>query len=740
MKTPGPAVPRSDAVPGEAVLHGYVERVTYRNEENGFCVIRVKARGHRELVALVGTIAEINPGEWLEAEGEWVRDPRHGPQFKATTVRLTQPDTVEGIEKYLGSGMIHGIGPIYAKKLVQKFGRDVFTIIEKFSARLREVPGIGPQRRDAIKNAWAEHKHIREIMAFLFSHGASTARALRIYKTYGDRAMERIRLDPYCLARDVRGIGFKTADAMAEKMGIARDSDLRARAGALFTLQEAADEGHCALPRPLLVERAADQLGLPSDQLERAVEHELAEARMVQRIPTGGGPHLLLAELDDAEGDLARQIQRLNRGAAPLGEVDAARATAWVEDQVRMTLDPIQRDAIGAALKHKMMILTGGPGVGKTTLVQAIVHIFRAKKLRVLLCAPTGRAAKRLSESTRLVAKTIHRLLIYEPETHSFRHNASRPIEGDLFVIDESSMLDVVLASQLLRAIPSRAAVLWVGDVDQLPSVGPGAVLADLLDSGEVPAVRLTKVFRQAAQSHIITNAHRINEGIVPPLDAPEPGAASDFYFVEAEDPARLTDQLVRMVREAIPRKFGFHPVDDIQVLTPMQRGELGARALNTRLQQELNPNGRAVERLGMVFREGDKVMQMENDYDKDVFNGDIGRIAAVHDSTQEIHVRFEDRIIRYSYHELDELALCYATTIHKSQGSEYPCVIVPIHTQHFVMLQRNLIYTAVTRGRKLVVLVGTKKAVAMAVRRADSARRVTCLQARLRGELDLPG
>ena len=740
MESPSPSPSRSDAAPGDAVLHGYVERITYRNEENGFCVIRVKARGHRELVALVGTIPEVNPGEWLEAEGQWVRDPRHGPQFKSSVVRLTQPDTIEGIEKYLGSGMIHGIGPVYAQKLVQKFGREVFTIIEKFSARLLEVPGIGPQRRDSIKKAWADQKHIREIMAFLFSHGASTARALRIYKTYGERAMERIRLDPYCLARDVRGIGFKTADAMAEKMGIARDSDLRARAGILHTLQEAADDGHCALPRSLLVERAADQLGLPAEQMERAITHELGEKRLVERIPAGGGPHLLLADLDDAEGDLARQVARLNRGEAPLGGVDVQRATAWVEDQVRMTLDPVQREAIGAALKHKMLILTGGPGVGKTTLVQAIVRIFRAKNLRVHLCAPTGRAAKRLSESTRLTAKTIHRLLVYEPETHSFRHNAGRPIEGDLFVIDECSMLDVVLASQLLRAIPSRAAVLWVGDVDQLPSVGPGAVLADLIESGEVPTVRLSKVFRQAAQSHIITNAHRINEGIVPPLDPPGPGAASDFYFVEAEDPARLSDQLVRMVREAIPRRFGFHPVNDIQVLTPMQRGELGARALNARLQQELNPHGRAVERFGVSFREGDKVMQMENDYDKDVFNGDIGRIAAVHDSTQEIHVRFEDRIVRYTYPELDELALCYATTIHKSQGSEYPCVLVPIHTQHFVMLQRNLIYTAVTRGRKLVVLTGSKKAVAMAVRRADTARRVTCLQARLRGELDVRG
>ncbi len=730
--------PQPAATNGEATLHGYVERVTYRNEENGFCVIRVKARGHRELVALVGTIPEVNAGEWLEADGRWERDPRHGPQFKAATVRLTQPDTVEGIEKYLGSGMIHGIGPVYAQKLVQKFGREVFTIIEKFSARLLEVPGIGPQRRDSIKKAWADQKHIREIMAFLFSHGASTARALRIYKTYGERAMERIRLDPYCLARDVRGIGFKTADAMAEKMGIARDSDLRARAGVLFTLQEASDDGHCALPRGMLVERAADQLGLPAEQMERAIAHELGEARLVERVPAGAGPHLMLAELDAAEADLARQVARLNHGAAPLGDVDTARATAWVEDQVRLTLDPIQREAIAAALKHKMLVLTGGPGVGKTTLVQAIVRIFRAKKLRVQLCAPTGRAAKRLSESTHLTAKTIHRMLIYEPETHSFRHNASRPLEGDLFVIDESSMLDVVLASQLLRAIPSRAAVLWVGDVDQLPSVGPGAVLADLIESGEVPTVRLAKVFRQAAQSHIITNAHRINEGIVPPLEPPTGGTASDFYFMEADDPARLSDQLVRLVREAIPRKFGFHPVNDIQVLTPMQRGELGARALNARLQQEINPTGRAVERFGVAFRESDKVMQMENDYDKDVYNGDIGRIAAVHDSAQEVHVRFDERIVRYAFHELDELSLCYATTIHKSQGSEYPCVVVPIHTQHFVMLQRNLLYTAVTRGRKLVVLIGSRKAVALAVQRADTARRVTCLQARLRGAMDL--
>jgi exodeoxyribonuclease V alpha subunit len=736
-----PPRPRVAPIPPEAAsgaaatLHGHVERISFRNEETGFSVLRIRARGHRELVALVGAIPEVNPGEWLEAGGRWQQDPRHGPQFKADTVRLIQPDTLEGIEKYLGSGMIHGIGPVYAKKLVEKFGREVFDVIEKFSGRLLEVEGIGRQRRDSIKQAWAEQKTIREIMAFLFSHGVSTARAIRIHRTYGAEAMTRIRLDPYCLARDIRGIGFKTADAIAEKLGIARDSDLRARAGVLYAMQERAGDGHTAAARPELVAFAAELLGLEEAQIDRAVEHEVMERRLALRCdPAGGDARVLLAALDHAEADLAWQIDRLRRGAAPLAGVDAGRAAAWVEDKVRMTLDPVQRTALAEALRNKMLILTGGPGVGKTTLINAVVKIFRAKNLRVHLCAPTGRAAKRLSESARLPARTIHRLLIFDPKTNQFKHNAEHPLDGDLFVVDEASMLDVVLAGQLLRAIPSRAAVLWVGDADQLPSVGPGAVLSDLIESGAVPTVRLTQVFRQAACSRIITNAHRIHDGHLPDLDAPPAGTPSDFYFIEAPEPAMIVEKIVRLVRESVPKKFGLHPVDDLQILTPMQRGELGARALNQRMQHELNPNGRGIERFGVMYREGDKVMQLENDYDKDVFNGDIGRVAAVHETTQELHVRFEERIVRYAFHELDELGLCYATTVHKSQGSEYPCVILPIHTQHFVMLQRNLLYTAVTRGRRLVLLVGDRRAVALAVKRADAVRRQTCLKERLTG------
>lgn len=729
---PPPLPPTAD-LSAQATLHGYIERVTFRNEDTGFSVLRIRARGHRELVALVGTIPEVNAGEWIEADGRWQQDPRHGAQFKAETIRLTQPDSLEGIEKYLGSGLIHGIGPVYAKKLVEKFGRTVFDVIEKFSARLLEVEGIGAQRRDSIRQAWAEQKSIRDIMAFLFSHGVSTARAIRIYRTYGERAIETIRLDPYCLARDIRGIGFLTADEIAHKAGVARDSDLRARAGVLHAIQERADDGHCASPRKELAALAASLLGLETAQIERAIDHERAEGRIVERPAPEGGTVLLLAELDRAEAELAREIRRLMRGTAPLAGVDAGRATAWVEDQIRIQLDPAQKAALASSLRNKLLIMTGGPGVGKTTLIQAVVKIFRAKKLSVALCAPTGRAAKRLSESARLPAKTIHRLLVYEPATHSFRHGASRPLHGDLFIVDETSMLDVTLAGQLLRAIPSGASVLFVGDADQLPSVGPGAVLSDMIASGAVPVVRLTQVFRQAAQSRIITNAHRINQGGMPELIPPGGTPSSDFYFLESDDPATITDRMVQLVRTSIPQRFHFHPVDDVQILTPMQRGELGARNLNARLQQELNPNGRGIERFAQVFREGDKVMQMENDYDKDVFNGDIGRISAVHESGSEVHVRFDDRLVKYALHELDELSLCYATTVHKSQGCEYPCVILPLHTQHFVLLQRNLLYTAVTRGRKLVIIVGSKKALAMAVQRADSVRRATCLQERLR-------
>ncbi len=730
-----PAQPPSGGGDGKDRVTGTVERVTFHSEETGFAVMKVKVRGHRELVAVVGTIPTISAGEWLEAEGRWHIDPKHGQQFKADHLRTTHPDTREGIEKYLGSGLIKGIGPVYAQKLVSAFGKDVFDVIDHRSALLLKVEGIGPTRRTAIKEAWAEHKVVREIMTFLLSHGVSTARAFRIYKTYGEKAIETVMSDPYCLARDIRGIGFKTADQIAQRMGIAPDSDLRARAGVEYVLQELTQDGHCAYPRESLMEEAVKILDIPTEIVSAAIDHDLEQGRVIADHDPHGEPIIYLRALYQAETVFAEDMRRLAEGAHPCPPIDIEKAIEWVQQKVKLDLAPTQKDAVRQAARSKVMIITGGPGVGKTTIVNSILKIFRAKKLKVALCAPTGRAAKRMSETTGMTAKTIHRLLEFDPATGQFKHNADRKLSADVFVIDEASMIDISLAHQLVRAIPRRAAVIWVGDIDQLPSVGPGTVLRDLIDSGRFSVCRLTEVFRQAAASAIITNAHRVNRGELPLApDKKEPDqAVSDFYFIHQEDPDEAAARLVRTVKESLPRRFGLDPIEHIQVITPMQRGVLGARALNQALQEALNPRGDYVERFGYKYRIGDKVMQMVNDYQKDVFNGDIGRITALDPDERSLRVRFEHRSVEYDFQELDELSLSYAITVHKSQGSEYPFVVIPIHTQHYILLQRNLLYTAITRGKKMVILLGTPKAVSIAVKNADSGRRITMLRERLR-------
>jgi len=711
-------------------LAGTVERVTYHNDDTGYSVVQVRARGHRGEVTVVGTVPDVNPGEWIEARGRWDIHPKHGRQFVAEDLRLVPPDTPEGIERFLGSGLIHGIGPVYARRLVERFGRDVFDVIERQSGRLLEVEGIGPTRRDRIRAAWAEQKAVRAIMTFLFSHGVTPARAFRIYKRYGDRAIEVIRMDPYCLARDIRGVGFLGADRIAQRLGIERDSLLRAKAGLAHVLFELTAEGHCGWPREPLIERAAEVLDISPARVAEALEQCLAERELVNRTAPGGVPIVLLPSLDADERTVAARVLALLRGPHPLPAVPAEELSAWVEPRMRLRLAPAQREAVAAAAASKVLVLTGGPGVGKTTLVRALVTIARAYRLRVALCAPTGRAAQRLQESTGATAMTIHRLLDFDAAVGGFRHGPSNPLRCDWLVVDESSMLDVTLAAHLLRAVPPHAALLLVGDVDQLPSVGPGMVLRDLIESGVVPVRRLTVVFRQAARSHIIENAHRIREGRMPEIPSSVPREAADFYFVNAEEPGDIRRLLARLVCERIPRRFGFDPMRDIQVLTPMQRGELGARSLNALLQEALNPSGPAIERFGQRFRVGDKVIQLDNDYDKRVFNGDIGRLIELRPETREVKVRFDDdRVVTYHELELDSLAPAYALTIHKSQGSEYPAVVIPIHTQHYVMLQRNLLYTAVTRGRRLVVLIGSPRALAIAVRRADTHQRVTLLR-----------
>ena len=704
------------------MLAGLIERVTFHNAENGFCVIRVKARGHRDLVTVVGHAATVSAGEWVTTSGEWVNDRSHGQQFKARFMRTSAPTSIDGIEKYLGSGMIRGIGPVYAKKMVKAFGEKVFDIIEAEPHRLREVTGIGAVRANRITAAWADQKIVREIMVFLHSHGVGTARAVRIFKTYGADAVQVMTENPYRLARDIRGIGFKTADEIAMKLGVEKTAMIRVRAGISYALTEAMDEGHCGLPTEELAPLAVELLEVPVDLVLTALALELSDGAVIADT-VGQTACIFLGGLYRAEQVIAERLVGLINGRLPWSYIDPEKALPWIEQKTGLALAESQVAAIRRALLSKVLVITGGPGVGKTTIVNSILRILAAKGVKLLLCAPTGRAAKRMTEASGFEAKTIHRLLEVDPKGGGFKRSGEHPLDCDLLVIDETSMVDVMLMQALMRAVPDHSAILIVGDIDQLPSVGPGQVLADIITSNAVPVVRLTEVFRQAAQSRIITSAHKINQGLIPDLSRPE--GDSDFYFVQADDPQTAVARIVELVKERIPQRFGLDPIRDIQVLCPMNRGGVGARSLNIELQAALNPAGeRKIERFGWIFAPGDKVMQIQNDYDKDVYNGDIGYIDDVDLEAGELTASFDGRVVTYGFGELDTLVPAYAATIHKSQGSEYPAVVIPVLTQHYTMLQRNLLYTGVTRGKRLVVLVGQKKAVAIAVRNVSGRRR----------------
>lgn len=716
-------------------LSGVVERVVFHNEENGFAVLRVRVRGSFQPATVVGRLPLVSQGETIRASGAWKNDPNHGVQFRADRLAVSPPDSLDGIRRYLGSGRVHGVGPKMAKRLVKAFGEDVFEVIENEPERLKEVPGIGPKRAKRLSEGFKDQKAVREIMVFLQTHGLGSSRAAHIYRTYGADAATLLTEDPYRLARDIRGIGFRIADSIGASLGKDREGLPRARAGLGYTLEQARGAGHCGLPRDELLEQAQELLKIPEEILVTALSDELQAGRLVATC-LNGEEAVFLPPLLLAERAITRRLGELLRAAAPpWADIDAGKALAWVEKRLDVTLAPTQRAAVETSLRSRVAVITGGPGVGKTTLVNALLQILKARNVTCALCAPTGRAAKRLAESTGHSAKTIHRLLEIDPSSGAFRRGRLRPLDCGLLVVDESSMVDVELMAALLQALPAEGSLLLIGDADQLPSVGPGQVLRDLIDSGAIPVARLREIFRQADNSRIVRNAHRVNQGYLPELESAR-DELSDFYFVPADDAEDGQRKVVEIVAGRIGRRFGLDPVRDVQVLSPMNRGPLGVRTLNVTLQAVLNPAPESgaveVERFGWKYRAGDKVMQTENDYDKDVFNGDLGRIQSIDPGAEKMTIVFDGRLVEYRFSDLDRLMLAYAVTVHKSQGSEYPAVVVPISTHHYVMLRRNLLYTAITRGRQLVVIVGQKWALQKAVEEAADLRRYSTLRERL--------
>ena len=720
-----------------ADLQGQIERITYTNDENGFTIAKVKVYGRRDLVTVVGNLLAPTPGEILKMQGEWASHPKYGEQFRVVQYKSLVPASVFGIEKYLGSGLIKGIGPIMAKRIVKTFGTETLDVIEQEIEKLAEVEGIGKKRVEMVRKAWADQKEIRQVMLFLQSHGVSSGYATKIFKTYGNEAIEVVQENPYRLATDIFGIGFLTADSIAEKLGFARDSELRAEAGILYVLHQLADDGHVYYPLDPLLTKCQEILEVDQDVLLRALDTLRATQKIVceelkeNREPKGGRQSVYLAKFHLSETNIASRLKTLITAPKSIRPINPEKAIVWVQQQLDITLAAKQVEAVKSALTNKVVVITGGPGTGKTTIINAILKIFAKAGVKFMLAAPTGRAAKRMSEATGHEAKTIHRLLEYSIQKGGFQKNDQTPLKCDLLIVDEASMIDTILMHHLLKAVPLGATFILVGDVNQLPSVGAGAVLQDIIASRAVPVMELNEIFRQAKESLIIVNAHKINQGLMPTFN-PSGRKLADFYFIEQEEPEKVLGIILELVKERIPSRFGFDPIDDIQVLTPMHKGLVGAGNLNLELQQALNPGPDSLTRGGRNFRLQDKVMQIQNNYEKEVFNGDLGRIVRIDPESQEVIIDFDGRRVPYDYADLDEVVLAYAISIHKSQGSEYPAVVMPILTQHYVLLQRNLIYTAVTRGRKLVVIVGTRKALAMGIKNDKTKRRYTFLQKRL--------
>lgn len=706
-------------------LKGRIERITYFDEESGFTVARLIADGYGKPVTVAGNLISPYPGETIRARGEWVRHPRFGDQFRIQSYEAVLPVTAEGVEKYLGSGLIRGIGPATAARIVLRFGKKALDILENDFGRLLEIDGIGEKRLATMRRSWDEQKGVRRLLAFLQEQGIGTAHAVKISRRYGEEAVRVLRENPYRLAADIFGIGFPTADAIAEKMGVKRDSARRIRAGILHVLGRGIEEGHVFLPERELFGKSRELLGVGDEHVSRELEVLKDEGEV--RIEDKEGRPVYLAGLHAAECAVAARIRAIRAGRGPAGVKDTERSVKSALASLGLSPAEKQVEALLRAVREKILVITGGPGTGKTTLVRAVLELFRNAGARVRMAAPTGRAARRLSESTGGDASTIHRLLEYSVPRGGFQRDRGNPLDCDLLVVDEASMIDLLLMDNLLAAVRDRAAVIIVGDANQLPSVGPGNVLGDLIASEAVPVIELNEIFRQAGESAIILNAHRIRNGESPVFET-----GGDFFFIEREDPDEAVRTVLDLVGKRIPDKFGFDPVEDIQVLSPMNKGAAGTISLNAALQDLLNPAGQEIMRGARSFRRGDKVMQIRNNYDKEVFNGDIGRIVRIDPEEHELAISFDGREIPYDFAELEEIALAYAITIHKSQGSEYPAVVIPFLTQHYVLLQRNLLYTAVTRARSLVVLVGSRRALAMAVRNGRADGRFTGLKEKL--------
>lgn len=706
-------------------LRAVIERITYQSAENGYSILKANVKGYNDLVTLVGNMPEVTVGTVMVAEGEWKVNKQYGSQFVVSTYEEAMPATEFGIEKYLGSGLVKGIGPKYAKLIVSTFGLDTFDVIEKEPKKLSDVPGIGPKRIKKIHDSWMKQLDVKEVMVFLQGNGVSTAYAAKIYKAYGKESIKKVQDNPYCLADDIWGIGFKTADSIAEKMGYTKNDPRRCRSGIVYTLNQLSNEGHIYAERNQLLDAGVQLLGADKDSIEQVLDKMIASEDLKIE-----GEAIYLPPLYYSEVGVANKLRLLMQdNSKTLFQKEPN--IKEIQKRTGITYDDLQTEAIRQAVKSKVMVLTGGPGTGKTTVTQGIIAAWQTMGLEILCAAPTGRAAKRMTEATGMESKTIHRLLGFNP-SEGYKYNEDNPLGGDALIVDESSMIDIVLMNSLLKALPQGMRLLLVGDVDQLPSVGPGNVLRDIISSNVLPVVRLTRIFRQAQTSRIIMNAHAINEGHFPDISN---GRQSDFFFMEAEDPEQIAATIVSLVKSRLPQAYHV-PSTSIQVLTPMQRSVIGASNLNISIQQAVNPVGEGLLRGGYTFRKNDRVMQLKNDYQKEVFNGDMGIVTLVNMEDRTLTVDFDGKSVEYESSELDELSLSYATTIHKSQGSEYPIVIIPVHFTNYVMLQRNLIYTAVTRAKKICILIGTRKALWYAVNHNTVTQRNTLLKERLQGKI----